>query len=81
MRDNYKVDTISVTQLSAAKSQLQCPHTPSSYFSMLEDMTNLQFHTIPLTILQLWSAVSTTSISGYGHDIFDVGVNEHYLPS
>ena len=49
---------------------------PSSYFSMLEDMINLPFHTIPLIISQLWSAVSTISISGYGHDIFDVGANE-----
>jgi hypothetical protein len=76
MRDNYKVATTSVTQLSAANSQLKCSHTPSSYFSMLEDMTNLPFHIIQLTILQLWSAVSTTSISGYGHDILDVGANE-----
>jgi hypothetical protein len=76
MRDDYKIDTISVTKLLAAKSQLRSPNMPSSYFSMLEDMTNLPFHTIPLIISQLWSAVSTTPISGYGYDIFDVGANE-----
>jgi hypothetical protein len=43
---------------------------------MLEDMINLPFHTIPLINSQLWSAVSTTSINGYGHDIFDIGANE-----
>jgi len=31
---------------------------------------------IPLIISQLWSGVSTTSVSEYGHDIFDVGTNE-----
>jgi len=51
MRDDYKVDTISVIKLLAAKSQLTNPHTPSSYFSMLEDMINLPFHTIPLITL------------------------------
>jgi hypothetical protein len=76
MRDDYKVDTISVTKLLAAESQLTSPHTASSYFFMLEDMINLPFHTIPSIVSQLWSGVSTTSISGYGHDIFDVGANE-----
>jgi hypothetical protein len=76
MRDDYKVDTTSVTKLLAAKSQLRSPYASSSYFSMLEDMINLPFHTISLIISQLRSAVSTTSISGYGHNIFDVGTNE-----
>jgi hypothetical protein len=76
MRDDYKVYTIPVTKLLVAKSQLTSPHTPSSYFSTLEDMINLPFHTIPLIISQLWSAVPTISISGYGNDIFDVGANE-----
>jgi len=53
VRDDYEVDTISVTKLLAAKSQLTSPHMPSSYFSMLEDMINLPFHTIPLIISQL----------------------------
>jgi len=39
-------------------------------------MINLPFHMIPLIISQLWSGVSTTSVSEYGHDIFDVGTNE-----
>lgn len=64
MRDDYKVDTSSVIKLLTAKSQLTNPHTTSSYFSMLEDKINLPFHTTPLIISQLWSAVSITSVSG-----------------
>lgn len=70
MEDDRKENTITVTQLSAAKSQLTSPQLPTSHFYILEDFINLSFHTIPLTISRLLSAVSTTSISGYGHNIF-----------
>ena len=76
MEDDHKENTISVTQSSAAKSQLTSPQLPTSYFYILEDLINLSFHTIPLTISRLLNAVSTTSVSGYGHNIFDVGANE-----